>query len=115
MNARVLAVAGVAALLGSCTLLVPVSGLTGGAASQDADPSDASTGDAVSSDDADSDGADVTSGDASTQACVAATASARFGDSMEQVGRSVTIDAQGNVLVAGQFAGTLDLGSPSLV
>jgi hypothetical protein len=37
--------------------------------------------------------------------------SKRFGDSADQLGRSIATDASGNVIVTGNLAGTVDLGS----
>jgi hypothetical protein len=40
--------------------------------------------------------------------------SARFGDTAYQIGRGVGVDANGNVVVAGDFEGVLDLGGGAL-
>lgn len=40
--------------------------------------------------------------------------SKRFGDAAAQTGVSVAVDAQGNVIVAGDFSGKIDLGSGAL-
>jgi hypothetical protein len=41
--------------------------------------------------------------------------SQRFGDSADQTAVDVTFDSQGNIVVVGTFAGSLDLGGPVLV
>ena len=41
--------------------------------------------------------------------------SKRFGDDTDQVGHAAAIDAQGNIVVAGEFHGTMNLGGGDLV